>query len=435
VRSLIGLQVLILMTEMLKFLKILSVTILGIAVLACLAGQFALYYSGQIDLEESVNNSQCTSVIDSTYFSQIRRSRLILKSMMEICELPGLSVAISKNGKLIWSEAYGYSDLESKSPACPGSIFRIGSVSKSLTAAALLRLAELKKLNLHQDIRIILPEYPDKDFAITPFHLATHRAGVRPYLDDSEALNTQHFNSAIASLDRFKNDPLVFEPGSNFEYSNYGYVLLSAVMEKVDEKNFLSIMDDEVFTPLKMTSTIPELNDSTNNNICTFYDNETPYSLDGQIHESPFIDHSNKWASGGFLSTAEDLVKFSDALESNFLSRKSVDLMFQPHSSQLILHYGMGWMIARDPYFRKAYFHFGAGSGATSVVVKFPDYDTDIVILSNLGHAKFPYNHLMGVINEFLPQPVFWLLYFIDFLVIGFLIFKIRKKFFSPKAK
>jgi len=417
-----------------KFVKAIFYVVLGLVALISLCVQFALLYSERIDLLDGREIPNCNSVFDSKYSIQIERSRLIIKSMMKACDLPALSVAVSKNNKLIWSEAFGFSNLESKSPACPKSIFRIGSVSKTLTAVALIKLVEEKKLDLYEDIRIILPEYPDKGFSITPIQLATHRAGIRPYNDDMEAITTMHYNSSIESLDRFKNDPLVFEPGTNFEYSNYGYVLLSAVMEKACKKNFVSIMEETLFVPLMMKSTIPELNDISLIDVCTFYDNETPYSLDGQIHKSPFIDHTSKLASGGFLSTAEDLIRLSDGLDGYFLSQESVDLMFKSYSSQLILHYGIGWMIARDPYLRKSYFHFGAGSGATSVLVKFPYYDVDIVILSNLGHAKFPYGHLMPFINQFLPRPVYWLFYAIDFLIFVFLFQIVKRRFFSPKS-
>lgn len=419
---------------MLKLLKKIFFAVIGLVILIGLCAQFALFYSEQIDLVDGEGIPNCTSDFDSKYSTQIENSRLILKSMMKVCDLPALSVAVSKNSKLIWSEAFGFSNLESKSPACPKSIFRIGSVSKTLTAVAFVKLVEEKKLDLFEDIRIILPEYPDKGFSITPIQLATHRAGVRPYNDDMEAITTMHFNSSIESLDRFKSDPLVFEPGTDFQYSNYGYVLLSAVMEKACQKNFVSIMEEKLFAPLMMKSTIPELNDSSLIDVCTFYDNETPYSLDGQIHKSPFIDHSSKLASGGFLSTAEDLIRLADALDGDFLSQESVALMFKSYSSQLILHYGIGWMMVHDPYLRKSYFHFGAGSGATSVLVKFPYYDVDIVILSNLGHAKFPYGHLMPFINEFLPRPVHWLFYFIDFIVLFFLIRIVKRRFFRPRV-
>ena len=420
---------------MTKFLRIIARVLIVIVIVLIIVVQAALFYSEKIDLKTGRSISQCTGVLDSTYLPSIIQSRLVIKSMMETCELPALSVAISSKGKLIWSEALGYSDLESAKQACPDNIFRIGSISKTLTAAALMRVAEKHKIGLYDDIRMILPEYPDKGFPITPIQLATHAAGIRPYRDDSEAITTLQFNSAIESVQRFRDDPLIFPPGTGFEYSNYGYVLLSAVMEKACGKNFPDIMNEEIFNPLGMRSTSPEINDSTNAWLCTFYDNVTPYSLDGRINKSPYINHSSKWASGGFLSTAEDLIKFSDAIDNQFLNPKSVSLMFQAHTSQVILHYGMGWMIARDPYLRKAYFHFGAGSGATSLIVKYPAYDFDMAILSNLGHAKFPYSHLIVIINQFLPRPVNWIFYSFDILMLIGIAWAVRKKFRTKQSK
>jgi CubicO group peptidase (beta-lactamase class C family) len=138
---------------MVKLLKIISLTVLGLVILISLCAPVALFYSEQIDLLDGADIPNCTSVFDSTYSTEIEQSRLILKSMMKACDLPALSVAVSKDNKLIWSEAFGFSNLESKSQACPESIFRIGSVSKTLTAVALIKLSEEKKLSLHEDIQ------------------------------------------------------------------------------------------------------------------------------------------------------------------------------------------------------------------------------------------------------------------------------------------
>jgi serine beta-lactamase-like protein LACTB, mitochondrial len=146
---------------------------------------------------------------------------------------------------------------------------------------------------------------------------------------------------------------------------------------------------------------------SGSHNQSQFYDNVTPYSMDGQTRSSPRGDLSCKLPSGGFLSTAEDLARFGSAhipsLNIGFLKTATLEMLFAPHTRQAgVLGHGMGWMTALDLRLRRAYFHFGAGSGATSVLAIYPNQRLSIAILCNLGHAKFPFARLMGVVNPFL---------------------------------
>lgn len=141
-----------------------------------------------------------------------------------------------------------------------------------------------------------------------------------------------------------------------------------------------------------------------------WYDNETPYSVDGKTVVSPYNDFSSKWAGGGFLSTAEDLVRFGSAhiqaLNKGYLTKETIDLMFTVRSRELPgMGYGLGWMVAVDPHFRNASFHFGAGSGSTSLLVVYPGEGFALAILANLGHARFPPERLFGIVNPFLGDP------------------------------
>jgi CubicO group peptidase (beta-lactamase class C family) len=327
--------------------------------------------------------------------------------MMAERQIPGLSVCIAVSGKTVWSEGFGYADRERQTRACPSTQFRIASVSKTLTAAAMARLYEQGRLDLDAPVQKYVPAFPDKGQTITARQLASHRSGIRGYRDDFEAVSLKNCSSVTASLEHFKNDQLAFAPDSDFLYSGYGYALLGAVIEGASGEDYLTCMRRQVFDPLQMNHTVEDRIEAPAPNQGQFYDNVTPYSTGGQTRLSPRGDLSCKLPSGGFISTAEDLARFGSAhipsLGGGFLKSGTLEMLFDPRTRQAgFLGHGMGWMTARDPRLRLAHFHFGAGSGATSALAIFPNQRLSIAILANLGHAKFPFARLMGVVNPFL---------------------------------
>jgi len=144
--------------------------------------------------------------------------------------IPGFAVAVAVDGKIVWSEAFGYADLEAKRPATPETQFRIGSVSKPLTADAVAQLYEAGKLDLDAPVQRYVPTFPQKGAPITTRLLGGHLAGIRHYKGAEFTLN-QHFASVTAGLAIFKDDSLVAPPGTRFSYSSYGFNLIGAVVE------------------------------------------------------------------------------------------------------------------------------------------------------------------------------------------------------------
>jgi CubicO group peptidase (beta-lactamase class C family) len=350
------------------------------------------------------------AVADSRYEQSIQKARDQVQAMMAECRIPGLSLAVAVDGRVVWSEGFGLADRERRMPATPATRFRVASVSKLFTAAGMARLYEAGRLDLDRPIQTYVPSFPDKGQVITARQLASHRAGIRNYRDDWEAIHTKPSRSVIESLETFRDDRLRFPPDRGFLYSGYGYVLLSAALEGAAGEDFLAAMNRWVFGPLGMDSTGPDRLDEPAPNQSRCYDHETPFSPDGTVVESPRNDFSCKWAAGGFRSTAEDLVRFGSAHmtagNEGFLRPETLRLLFTPRSSQAgILGYGLGWMTARDPHLRRAHFHFGAGSGGSSLLVIYPEQKVCVALAANLGHAKFPYNRLMGIVNPFLPDP------------------------------
>lgn len=224
----------------------------------------------------------CGTYIESRYASRLNQIRAQVRSMMAERRVPGMAVAVGVRGRVVYREGFGYADLERRVPACPETQFRAASVSKLFTTAAMARLLERGVLDLEAPVQRYVPTFPDKGAVINPGLLASHRAGIRAYRDDFEAINTTHYESVTASLAAFANDPLVAVPDTRFIYSNYGYVLLSAVIEGAAAEEFRSYMRNEVFQPLGMSATVPVDNNLTQPARAAPYDVETPFSLDGK---------------------------------------------------------------------------------------------------------------------------------------------------------
>src|SRR5712691_450775 len=207
-------------------------------------------------------------------------------------QIPGFALAVAVDGRIVWSEAFGYADLEAKRRTTPATQFRIGSVSKPLTADAVAQLYEQGKLDLDAPVQRYVPTFPDKGAPapITTRLLGGHLAGIRHYQGNEFVLN-QRFPTVTAGLAIFENDSLVAPPGTRFSYSSYGFNLISAVVEGASGEQFLAYMSRHVFQPLKMTSTAPDRNDSLIPNRTRFYQR----TESGQVVLAPSVDNSYKW--------------------------------------------------------------------------------------------------------------------------------------------
>ena len=306
--------------------------------------------------------------------------------------IPGFALAVAVDGQIVWSEAFGYADIAAKRPATPATQFRIGSVSKSLTADAVGQLYENGKLDLDAPIQRYVPSFPDKGAVITTRLLGGHLAGIRHYRGNEFLLN-QRYANVTAGLAIFQNDSLVAPPGTRFSYSTYGFNLVSAAVEGASGEPFLSYMSRHVFKPLKMTSTAPDKNDSLIPNRTQFYD-RTPT---GEFALAPTVDNSYKWAGGGFISTAEDLVRFGSAhLAPGHLKAATLELLFTPQhtTSGEATPYGIGWFIETDTLGHRYVYHGGGSVGGTTAFGVDRDSRVVIALVTNLTDAR------LGAVQE-----------------------------------
>ncbi len=305
--------------------------------------------------------------------------------------IPGMSAAVAIDGEIVWAEGLGYADLENRVPAWPTTLYRIGSISKPLTAAAVALLVEQRRLDLDAPIQRYVPSFPDKGHPITTRQLAGHLAGIRHYQRrESIDAGQRHYDDVVDALEIFQDDPLVAPPGDRYSYSTFGFNLISAVVQGASGQDFVEFMQEHVFDPLGMRHTHADAPSRVIPRRTRFY---SP-SENGAVN-SPFVDNSYKWAGGGFLSTVEDLVQFGSAhLAAGFLRASTLDLLFtsQETSSGEDTGYGIGWQIAVTDFGEgrnyRTLFHGGSSVGGRAILMLVPDADLVMAALVNFDRFE-----------------------------------------------
>ncbi len=284
---------------------------------------------------------ECPADNTIDYSRAIQNSQKAVRAYMKDKHIVGLTIALSVCDKLVWSEGFGYADVENRVRVTTKTKFRIGSVSKTLTATAMMQLVEQGKLDLDKDVRDYLPRFPVKKHDFTTRQLAGHLAGIRHYKGNEFRIK-KNYSTVTKGLTVFQDDPLLHPPGSKYKYSSHGYNLLSAVVEKTSRQDFLGYMDKNIFAPLHMNNTIADYNTAIIPHRTRFYRTKK----NGVTANAPYVDNSYKWASGGFLSNAEDLIIFGNAmLYHKLLKPQSFEQLTtsQSTTSGKKTNYGMGW--------------------------------------------------------------------------------------------
>lgn len=316
------------------------------------------------------------SDITSTDY-KIKTAKKKAKKFLRQQKIPGMSISVSQNGKLIWSEGFGYSNRKPKTKVDPSkTLFRIASISKSITALALAKLVDDKQINLSESIYTYLPNYPKKAYDFTIKELGGHLAGIRHYRGNEFTINKKM--TITEGIDLFKNDPLLFEPSTQFSYNTFGYVLLSEVMQKASEIEFNTLVNESVFKPLGMTNTM--LDDSEID-----YPNKTNFYRKKRIL-SKSVANEYKVAGGGFLSTSEDLIKFGEEIIlPTTVSKEALSEMItsQKLKSGKITGYGIGFSVECSKQNTHKYYHTGGGIGASTILLIYPKEQIVISVLTN----------------------------------------------------
>lgn len=284
------------------------------------------------------------------------------------------SVLIARDGEILLAKGYGLANREYGEPNTPETVFRLGSMTKQFTAAAVLLLAQRGELAVTDSLARFLPDYPHGD-EITLHQLLTHTAGVPNYNGvegyGDKIILPWSIDEVIAF---FRDEPLLFAPGSDWAYSNSGYVLLAKVIELVSERSYADFLREEVFLPLGMVATRVDIFSEVVPQRATGHGNQG----DG-VYRTPYRDLAWTSGAGSLMSTVLDLNRWDRALRSNDLLTASWrEMMFTP----VRRGYACGWFV-REEYGRRLIEHRGAINGFLTQIQRFVDDDVLVVSLYN----------------------------------------------------
>jgi CubicO group peptidase (beta-lactamase class C family) len=299
-------------------------------------------------------------------------------------EIPGLSCAIGVGAEIAFRRGFGLADLENDVKATEATVYRLGSISKPVTAVAVMQLVEVGELGLDRDVHELVSEWPQKQWPVTTRLLLSHLAGVRHYRRGEEE-STRHFATQVEGLVRFAQDPLLHEPGTKYEYSTYGYNLLAAVVEKVAKKPFAEVVRERIAAPSGATT----LQDDDIRRIIRGRA-QGYVRVEGKLHNSELMDSSYKLGGGGLCCSAEDLVRFTQALLAGKLVKKeTLEQMFMPGTLRdgTAIDYALGFRVGKDGT-RRVVAHSGAQSRVSTMLYVLPEQQVTVVLLCNLERAR-----------------------------------------------
>ena len=325
----------------------------------------------------------------------VEGARQTMRAGLTEQNLPGLSVAVGVGGDIVWAEGFGWADLEKRAPVAPRTRFRIGTASIPLTSVAVGLLLEEHKLNLDDEIQQYVPAFAQKQWPVTLRQLMGHLAGISNDAGDEEPIS-EHCERTVDGLRRFANRPLLFEPGTRYRSSSYGWILVSAAVEAAANEPFFTFMRTQVFEPLGMTDTIPDSSIEDIPDRATFYFPR----FAGDNRYGPDLaregDHSCFAGAGGFLSTPSEMVRFGMAVGSRKLLPAATVRLLQTRqrlASGQETDYGLGWKLetvslAGEPARMAGHDTKPDFIGGTASLMTFPDRGIVVAVTSNTSFAN-----------------------------------------------
>lgn len=293
---------------------------------------------------------------------------------------PGATFLIAKEGAIIYNKAFGLSNIELDVPIKSNSVFEIGSMTKQFTAISIMMLMEKGKLNLDDEITKFIPDYPTHGNKITVHHLLTHTAGIKNFTSMKAIRNIATKDMTPSDLiDFFKNEPMDFNPGDEFKYSNSGYVILGYIIESVTGKSYADFVEQEIFEKLGMASSQYASHSKAIQNRASGYHNRNGYV------NTRYISFTIPYSSGSLMSTVEDMNKWQQAIKNNILiSAETTDKVFTNYTlnNGNSINYGYGWHI-KALNGTRSFEHGGSIFGFKSMGVYLPKSDIYVIALNN----------------------------------------------------
>jgi CubicO group peptidase (beta-lactamase class C family) len=327
----------------------------------------------------------------------VERSRQIVRAGVAEQNLPGVSVAVGVGGDVVWAEGFGWADLEKRVPVAPDMRFRMGTASTVLTSAAVGLLLENGRLKLDDQIQTHVPEFPKKQWPVTLRQLMGHVAGVRTDGGDEGPLFSQTCDRPAEAVRFFGDRPLLFEPGTRYHFSSYGWILVSAAIEAAASEPFLPFMRKHVFEPLEMEDTRADSTETISNRVTSYF---PKFAADPRYGPDPMreIHLSCYGGASVFLSTPSDLVRFGMAMNGGTLLRPAtVQLLQAPQrlTSGEETGYGLGWdleTVQLAGEHTSVVGHDGdVLGGMVASLMTFRERGLVVAVMSNTSYAKtFP---------------------------------------------
>jgi CubicO group peptidase (beta-lactamase class C family) len=324
----------------------------------------------------------------------VEQGRRVARESLTARNLPGISVAVGVDGEIVWAEGLGWADLDQKVPIKPDTRFRIGTASIMLTSAAAGLLLEQGRLKLDDEIQKYVAAYPRKDWPITVRHLMGHTAGIRNDGGDEGPLLGKHCDRMADGLEPFAERSLLFEPGTGYRFSSYGWILMSAAVESASDEPFLRFMRTHVFDPLGMSQTRPDSAIESIPDRATFYFPRFGADPRYGLHLMRDVDYSCYAGASVFLSTPSDLVRFGIAMDSGKLLQPATVKMLQ--TSQRLASgeetgYGLGWdleTVTLGGRQTRAIGHDGDTLGGNvASLMTFREQGIVVSVMSNISYA------------------------------------------------
>jgi serine beta-lactamase-like protein LACTB len=313
------------------------------------------------------------------YARAIEQSRAMLDEVLQL--YPGTSVAVAVGDEIVWSQAFGFADVERRRPVSRSTQFRVYEVAMPLTATLAARLADEGRLDLDAPIQRYVPGVEDGGFPVTIRSLAAHVSGARDFAGDEDAPTP--CSSARDAVRRLPPQLFVRPPGLGHTMSRPGYVLLSAALESASGKAFGGLLDESIATPAGMSSTMVDDPRRFLPGRTLFYER----GWFGLLRSAREVDTSCRAGAGGLLSTTGDLARFGAALlRGEILRRETLEAMFTAQKTRTGAEtgYGLGWHVETDARGRKVLWHGGRGVGGRAAIVLVPHARLVAVMLSNI---------------------------------------------------
>jgi D-alanyl-D-alanine carboxypeptidase len=303
-------------------------------------------------------------------------------------DAPGAAIIVVQEGRILYRGARGLANVELGVPLRPESVFRIGSVTKQFTAAAILLLAENGKLSLSDSITKFLPDYPMQGHLVTIQHLLSHTSGIRNYTELPEWQSTIRNDVSVQQLiDIFKDKPFDFAPGEHWKYSNSGYILLGAVIEKLSGGSYADFLRTRIFGPLGMkNSRYEDVTQITPGRVAGYMRGDNDW------RNADYLSMSQPYAAGAIVSTVDDLARWNAAIEKSDLLKPA---SWQRASSSFVLadgtltRYGAGWIIGRVGSVATVE-HGGGINGFNAYVLRAPAQQLYVAVLANASPPQTP---------------------------------------------